>query len=118
MSAYKEQTKGQKVSLSFSKWAESHLWDILERYEIWKNHMPMLELVAVTNDGILIRDMKLDRTAILTVKKMDLYCDIDNTSNCIHIGYAWSIPRVYQVMKEKGRKLPEIKEKPPPKSPS
>lgn len=106
---YHDENSDEKVSLSFSKWTEKHLWDVIERYEVWKNYMPLLEEQSINEDGISIRDHKINRTAILTLRKSDLYCDVDETFNCVHIGFAWSLPKVYRIMKERGRKPPQNK---------
>jgi hypothetical protein len=35
-----------------------------------------------------------------------VFCSLDDSDNCVHIGFAWAILKVYKVMKERGQKKP------------
>lgn len=92
---------------SVSGMVEKYLVDVIEKNEAWKGYMPFLAEQGISDEGILIRDNRLNKLVQLSVKGGDLYCDLDDDSNCVHIGFAWSIPQVYRVMKEHGRKQPK-----------
>jgi len=104
---YGKETSHEKVKLSLSKWTEKYLWDVIEENEAWRGNMPFLQEEEITEQGIFIRDNRLNRLVQLSVKEGDLFCDLDQASNCVHIGFAWSIPQVYRVMKKHGRKPPQ-----------
>jgi len=104
---YNKETSREKVKLSLSKWTEKYLWDVVEENEAWRGYMPFLQEEEITEEGIFIRDNRLNRLVQLSIKEGDLFCDLDRASNCVHIGFAWSIPQVYRVMKEHGRKQPK-----------
>ena len=104
---YNKETSREKVKLSLSKWTEKYLWDVIEENEAWRGYMPFLQEEEITEEGIFIRDNRLNRLVQLSIKEGDLFCDLDRASNCVHIGFAWSIPQVYRAMKEHGRKQPK-----------
>ncbi len=67
----------------------------LEREETARNYEPILEDYSIESDCVYIRDNKRDVIAELRFKDgSDLYCNIDGAKNCVHIGFAWSIPKV------------------------
>lgn len=49
------------------------------------------------------------RMTLLLVAGKELRCDVDETSDCVHVGFAYSLPKVYRVMGELGIKPPVIK---------
>ena len=67
----------------------------IEREEVTKKYRPPLEDYSIEQDCVYIRDNLRDVIAELRFKdEGDLYCNIDGAKNCVHIGFAWSIPRV------------------------
>ncbi|MGI0080795.1 MAG: hypothetical protein ACRECH_14380 [Nitrososphaerales archaeon] len=67
----------------------------IEREEATKKYQPPLEDYSIEPDCVYIRDNKRDVIAELRFKDGgDLYCNIDGAKNCVHIGFAWSIPKV------------------------
>ena len=49
------------------------------------------------HDPILIRDEDMNRTAELVHRKGRLYCHLCSTDDCVHAGYAYSLPGVYPI---------------------
>jgi hypothetical protein len=76
--------------------------DSLEREESSRIHEPILEEYAVEPDVVYIRDNRKDVVAELRFKdRKDLFCNIDGAKNCVHVGFAWSIPKVNGMLKVK-----------------
>jgi hypothetical protein len=61
----------------------------------------------VADSSVFIKDRNKNRVIELIVRDGDLWCDLDKAKDCSHIGFAWAIPQVYTVMKEKGRRKPQ-----------
>lgn len=71
------------------------LRESFEREESQKQSESILEDYAVESDCVYIRDNARDVVAELRFKDgSDLYCNIDSAKNCVHVGFAWSIPKV------------------------
>lgn|SRR5487761_434968 len=79
--------------------------DSIEREQVTKEYQPLLEVYAIEPDCVYVRDNKRDVIAELRFKdEADLYCNIDAAKNCVHIGFAWNIPKVnLLIAKQKSR---------------
>ncbi len=76
----------------------------LEREETAKRFEQILEEYSIEADCVYIRDNKRDVIAELRFKDgSDLYCNIDGAKNCVHIGFAWSIPKVNMLIAAKSQ---------------
>lgn len=103
----REAKQGDKVTrISLASTIEDLLVPELERNEVLRRYAPFLEPIGVVDNVITIRDNRLMRIVELRVKEGKLYCDLDRGKSCVHIGFAWSIPKVYKVMKEHGSRGP------------
>ena len=51
------------------------------------------------------------RIAELTFRNDSSFCNVDDTDNCVHIGFAWALSKVYRVLASRGKRKPEVKEK-------
>lgn len=98
----------QRRKPQLSTYIQDLLWEVIESDEILRRYGPFLEEDAIEPDRVFIKDNRLRRTAELTIESGDLYCDIDQSLNCVHIGFAWAIPRVYKAMDLHGKKMPKI----------
>jgi hypothetical protein len=101
----KQEGKTRKIPLGTL--VEDLLLPELERNEALRHYAPFLEQVGIEDDVIFLKDNRLLKIVELRVRDGDLYCDHDRRKSCVHIGFAWSIPRVYKVMKEHGSKRPK-----------
>jgi hypothetical protein len=74
----------------------------LMKEEARQNHYAILEEYAVEPQGIYIKDNQRDTVAELHFKDgADLYCSADGAKNCVHVGFAWSLPLVQKLIWEK-----------------
>lgn len=58
-----------------------------------------LEHINVYEDHITIRDNQLKQEINVYVRDKVLWCEYDQSENCIHVGYAWAIPKVVNALK-------------------
>ena len=80
----------------------------LDRIEASKKFTPILEDYAIEPDCVYIKDNSRDVIAELRFKdRGDLYCNIDGAKNCVHIGFAWSIPKVNAIIALHGKPVSE-----------
>ncbi len=79
--------------------------DSIEREQVGEKYQSLLEVYAIEPDCVYVRDNKRDVIAELRFKdEADLYCNIDAAKNCVHVGFAWSIPKVnLLIAKQKSR---------------
>jgi hypothetical protein len=71
----------------------------LEREQARELFTQVLEEYSVDKEHVFVKDNERDVVAELSFKdNSDLYCDIDSSKNCVHIGFAWSIPAVQRLI--------------------
>ncbi len=65
------------------------------RGERFANYVPLLELVALEENEVIIRDNKKDRIVEVRAKrKLKLCCALDRTDYCPHTAFAGAVPQV------------------------
>lgn len=79
--------------------------DSLKKVETQEKYASILEDYAIEPECIYIRDNRRDVVAELRFKDgADLYCNIDGAKNCVHVGFAWSLPAVQKIIWDKNIK--------------
>lgn len=94
---------------SFSGYLTSMMEELMLRYEVFAKYAPMLEKVTADENRIVVKDNKKNRIAEVQIKNGELYCMLDEKSDCVHVGFVYSIPEMYKVLHEHGVKMPSIK---------
>jgi hypothetical protein len=84
--------------ISYTGFVNDLIWHVIEADELLLRGAPFLSVVSMEADGVTLRDAKLDRIVQVKVKKGKLVCELDNSTDCIHVGFAYAIPEVYHVM--------------------
>jgi hypothetical protein len=79
--------------------------------EVFARYVPFIEEFGFDADGrtIYLKDNKIDRMAEVTFKDRELHCLLDDRGDCVHVGFVYSIPKVYKVMAEMGIKPPKVR---------
>jgi hypothetical protein len=90
-----------KENMSFSGFVTSMMQETMAKYEAFAKHAPFLEKFAIEQDRVIIKDNKLDRIAEVMVRNGELQCLLDEKTDCIHIGFVYSLPEIYTVLKKK-----------------
>ncbi|MDG6918973.1 MAG: hypothetical protein JRN62_06005 [Nitrososphaerota archaeon] len=106
-----EKQAGKPRKIALGAFIEDLIWPVLEGDEVLRRYGPFLEEFGVEQDRIYIKDNRVGRIAELTLRDDVWSCNLDNTDNCVHIGFAWAIPKVYRVMMARGKRKPSVKEK-------
>lgn len=76
-----------------------------EQMELAKDHIDYRG--PVDNNRLLFYDKDWKRTVMIQIKEKCLFCEEDNTDNCRHVGFAWTIPEVAQKLREHGWSKPK-----------
>jgi hypothetical protein len=103
----------KKGITSFSGYITSLLEELMERDSIFARFAPYMEEFDFDDSGgtVYIRDNRgTKRIAGVSIQGNELHCDVDDANDCVHVGFAYSIPKVYEVMhNERGMKPPIMK---------
>ena len=60
-----------------------------------------LKKIAIEQDRVIIKDNKRNRIAEVMIRNQELQCLLDETADCIHIGFVYALPEVYAVLQKK-----------------
>ena len=101
----------RKGITSFAGYITSMLEELMDRNEIFARYAPFLQEFGYDegNNTVYIKDNRTNRVAGVTVQGKGLTCDVDDSDDCIHIGFAYALPQVYRVMEKLGIKPPKVK---------
>jgi hypothetical protein len=101
---YKKAKKERRLkdNTSFSGFVTGMMQETMAKYEVFARQAPFLEKIAIEQERVIIKDNKLDRIAEVMVRNGELQCLLDDKTDCIHIGFVYSLPEIYMVLKKKG----------------
>ena len=70
---------------------------------------PTFQALVLQENSVVILDHRLGRTVEIEIlaknNTIDLFCTLDRRKDCIHVGFAYSIPKLYRIIGEKSQKL-------------
>lgn len=102
----KEKHEKRPVQVPLGLFIGDLIRDSLKRAEVQEKYFSILEDYAVEPECIYIRDNNRDVIAELRFKDgTDLYCNVDGAKNCVHVGFAWSLPAVQKLLWNKSKNL-------------
>ncbi len=78
--------------------------DVIESDPQLRSVAPFFHFEQVFEDKIFLKDDSANQTVTLQIKNKQLYCDLDRTTNCVHIGFAWAIDKVRAVLRDRIRR--------------
>ena len=78
------------------------LEDKMAKDKTFAKYAPKLELISIEEDRVIIKNKIENRIAEIVYQRDELYCQLCETKDCHCIGYAWSIPEIYEKLNSKG----------------
>ncbi|NIO20998.1 MAG: hypothetical protein GTN76_09720 [Candidatus Aenigmarchaeota archaeon] len=73
-------------------------------------HRPRFEHVNTYDNHVKILDNQMNRIAEVYFKTNDKsWCSLCNSHDCVHIEYAWTLPKIAKILREHGFKSPSEK---------
>ncbi|MGC9209624.1 MAG: hypothetical protein ACP5GH_07305 [Nitrososphaeria archaeon] len=84
------------------------IWHAVEADSYLMKYSPYLSYIGHSEggNGIYIYDYKMDRICEVSCRNGELCCDVDDSTRCIHVGFAYALPEMYSVLKKLGYKSP------------
>jgi hypothetical protein len=79
--------------------------DSLLQRESMRDFAPF-QFINAVDASVFVKDKIRGRVIELIVKDKVLTCTLDESIDCIHVGFAWGLPAVARVMKEHGARKP------------
>lgn len=91
---------------SFSGYVTYMLEEMMAKDRTFARYAPMLEKISVDEDRVILKDNDKNRIAEVAVQRGELFCQLCEKKDCIHIGFVFSLPDVYEVLSARGIRNP------------
>ena len=89
---------------SFAGYITFMMEDLMQKDETFARYAPKLEKIAVDDNRVVLKDNIKNRIAEVTVQKGELFCQLCEEKDCVHVGFVFSLPDVYEILNSKGIK--------------
>ena len=90
---------------SFSGYFTSMMEEMMIRYEAFAKHAPFIEKIGIDQNRVIVKDNKRNRIAEVLLKNGELQCLLDERTDCMHVGFVYSLPEIYSLINRKGIKV-------------
>lgn len=91
---------------SFSGYLTSMMEEMMIKYEAFAKHAPFIQKIAIDQNRVILKDNKCNRIVEVLLKDRDLQCLLDEKSDCVHVGFVYSLPELYSIISSKAIKVP------------
>lgn len=92
---------------SFSGYVTYMLEQTMQKDKTFARYAPKIEKVAVDDDRVILKDNIKNRIAEVAIQKGELFCQLCEEKDCVHIGYVFSLPDVYEILNTRGIRHPK-----------
>ena len=92
---------------SFSGYVTYMLEETMQKDKTFARYAPKIEKISVDEDRVILKDTTANRIAEVAMQGGELFCQLCEEKNCIHVGFTWAIPEVYEILNVKGIKHPK-----------
>jgi len=73
----------------------------MQKDKTFARYAPKLEKISVDSDRVILKDNIKNRIAEVTIQGGELFCQLCEEKDCVHIGFIFSLPDVYKVLNVK-----------------
>ncbi len=91
---------------SFSGYVTYMLEEMMQKDKTFARYAPKLEKISVDDDRVILKDNIKNRIAEVAIQKGELFCQLCEEKDCVHVGFVFSLPDVYEVLNARGIKNP------------
>jgi predicted CopG family antitoxin len=99
LKVYEKNKKGLEIKgvRSFSGYLTSMMEETMVRYEAFAKYAPYMEKIDIDQNRVTLKDNKRNRIAEVMLKEGELQCLLDEKSDCVHVGFVYSLPELYKM---------------------
>ena len=102
-----QKNKGDLPVNSFSGYVTYMLEEMMQKDKTFARYAPKIEKISIDDDRVVLKDNMKNRIAEVAVQKGELFCQLCDEKDCVHVGYVFSLPDVYEVLNSRGIKHPK-----------
>jgi hypothetical protein len=104
---YEKNKKGLELKgvTSFSGYLTSRMEEMMIKDEVFAKHSPLVEKIAVDQNRVILKDNKRNRIVEVLMKNGELQCLLDERSDCVHVGFVYSLPELYCIINNNNKAI-------------
>ena len=91
---------------SFAGYVTYMLEEMMQKDKTFARYAPKIEKISVDDDRVVLKDNIKNRIAEVAIQKGELFCQLCDEKDCVHVGFVFSLPDVYEVLNSRGIKNP------------
>ena len=91
---------------SFAGYVTYMLEEMMQKDKTFARYAPKLETISIDDDRVILKANIKNRIAEVAIQKGELFCQLCDEKDCVHVGFVFSLPDVYEVLNSKGIKNP------------
>lgn len=95
---------GRKGINSFSGYVTYMLEELMQKDKTFARYAPKIEKISVDDDRVILKDNIKNRIAEVVVQRGELFCQLCEEKDCVHVGFVFSLPDIYEVLNSRGIK--------------
>lgn len=92
---------------SFSGYVTYMLEEMMQKDKTFARYAPKIEKISVDDDRVILKDNIRNRIAEITIKDGQLECCLCEEKDCVHVGFVFSLPDVYEILNYRKGKVPK-----------
>ena len=92
---------------SFSGYVTFMLEEMMAKDKTFARYDPKFEKISIEDNRVIIRDNIINRIAEISITKGELYCCLCDKKDCVHIGFVFSLPDVYEILNQRKVRVPK-----------
>jgi len=89
---------------SFSGYVTYMLEESMQKDKTFARYAPKIEKISIDEDRVILKDNIKNKIAEVAVQKGELFCQLCDEKDCVHVGFVFSLPDVYEVLNATGIK--------------
>ena len=89
---------------SFSGYITYMLEETMQKDKTFARYAPKLEKISVDGDRVILKDNIKNRIAEVVIQRGEIFCQLCEEKDCVHVGFVFSLPDVYEVLNARGIK--------------
>ena len=89
---------------SFAGYVTYLLEQMIQKDKTFARFAPKLEKISIDSDRVVLKDNIQNRIAEVVIQNGELFCLLCDEKDCVHVGYIFSIPDIYEILNSKGIK--------------
>ncbi|ABK77040.1 hypothetical protein CENSYa_0404 [Cenarchaeum symbiosum A] len=87
---------------SFAGYVTYMMEETMQKDKTFARYAPRMESISVEDDRVILKDNIEDRIAEITIRGGKFFCQLCEQEHCVHVGFAFSLPEVYEALAARG----------------